>query len=421
MDNRIVMIFPNSAIMSKAKEILSKMNMEFPIYEASMNDALKIAEEKIDEGARILISRGGTASYLRKKLDIPIVDIKYSYFDFAYSVKMALKHSNRIAIMGYSNGFEAAKKVTELLGENITIIHLNSEDEIEEKVRKVAEEGIEVLIGGIPVANIGKKYGLHTVMTGVDEDLIKEAIEEAIHGLKIQLEREEKFQTINSILNCASEGIIGIDKNGNISNINNVAKQILEISEEQIQDKNISDILPFSKLMETVRTGKKIFGELFDIGKYSVALNSIPIIVENRIIGAVATIQEVKHIQILEQKIRNKLLAKGHIARKTFDDIIGVGRTINMVKDKAKRFAKVDSTVLILGETGTGKEIFAQSIHSHSPRSKNPFVAINCAALPRNILESELFGYVRGAFTGARNEGKVGIFELAHTGTIFLE
>jgi transcriptional regulator with PAS, ATPase and Fis domain len=81
----------------------------------------------------------------------------------------------------------------------------------------------------------------------------------------------------------------------------------------------------------------------------------------------------------------------------------------------------VDSTVLISGETGTGKELFAQSIHNFSQRNKYPFVAINCAALPENILESELFGYVKGAFTGARPEGKMGIFEQAHTGTIFLD
>ncbi|HGM3506130.1 TPA: sigma-54 interaction domain-containing protein [Clostridioides difficile] len=87
----------------------------------------------------------------------------------------------------------------------------------------------------------------------------------------------------------------------------------------------------------------------------------------------------------------------------------------------AKKFAKSDSTIIITGESGTGKEIFAQSIHNYSNRFNGPFVAINCAAIPENILESELFGYVKGAFTGARNEGKAGVFELAHNGTIFLD
>lgn len=114
-------------------------------------------------------------------------------------------------------------------------------------------------------------------------------------------------------------------------------------------------------------------------------------------------------------------MEKGHIAHKTLDDIIGVSSAIQACKNKAIRYANADSTVLILGETGTGKEMFAQSIHNLSRRSQCPFVAVNCAALTPSLLESELFGYVKGAFTGARNEGKTGIFEFAHLGTIFLD
>lgn len=116
------------------------------------------------------------------------------------------------------------------------------------------------------------------------------------------------------------------------------------------------------------------------------------------------------------------MLKKGHIAHARFEDILGESKEINQVKEIAKRYAEVDSTVLIFGETGTGKELFAQSIHNHSNRKDKPFVAINLGgAFPPNLLESELFGYVKGAFTGALSEGKTGIFELAHGGTIFLD
>jgi transcriptional regulator with PAS, ATPase and Fis domain len=137
--------------------------------------------------------------------------------------------------------------------------------------------------------------------------------------------------------------------------------------------------------------------------------------------GAVATVQEVGQIQDLDRKIRKKMLHKGHTAQKTFADIIGSSAVMRECKKVAQNFARVDSTILILGKTGTGKEVFAQSIHNASRRAANPFVAVNCAALPSSLLESELFGYTKGAFTGARNEGKAGIFELAHTGTIFLD
>jgi len=114
-------------------------------------------------------------------------------------------------------------------------------------------------------------------------------------------------------------------------------------------------------------------------------------------------------------------MVKGHVAKKGIDDIIGSSKSIAEAKGKAMDYAFVDSTVMILGETGTGKELFAQSIHNASRRKNKPFVAINCAALPKSIIESELFGYVKGAFTGASSEGKAGMFEMAHGGTIFLD
>ncbi len=425
MDKRIAMIFPNAIIVERAREILKNMALEFPIFEASRDEALIIANSCIAENAKVIVSRGGTAAFLRRKIDIPVVEIKFTFFDFAYSIQKAMKYSNKIAIMGSSSAFECAERSRKLLGENVAIIHLksdeNMEQKIEEKVALLSKQGVEVLIGGTLVVNIGRRHGLISLMTDVDEYSIKQAIEEAVYNLKIQQEREERFETINSILYCASEGIIGVDMNGNITNMNNIAKQILGVKNDKGQNYNIKSILPFTKIMDTVRSGKEVYGELCDIGNYSIAINSVPINVENRIVGAVATIQESKKIQILEQKIRKKLLAKGHVARNTFDDIIGKSRSITLVKEKGKKYANVDSTILIMGETGTGKELFAQSIHNYSKRKESPFVAVNCAALPQSILESELFGYVKGAFTGASSEGKAGIFEIAHTGTIFLD
>jgi transcriptional regulator with PAS, ATPase and Fis domain len=123
----------------------------------------------------------------------------------------------------------------------------------------------------------------------------------------------------------------------------------------------------------------------------------------------------------MEQRIREELYLKGHVAENTFEDIIGQSPAIVQAKEEAENYAQVDSPLLIYGETGTGKELFAQAIHNASPRKNNPFVAFNCAAIPENLLESELFGYVEGAFTGAKKGGKMGLFEQAHKGTIFLD
>lgn len=138
-------------------------------------------------------------------------------------------------------------------------------------------------------------------------------------------------------------------------------------------------------------------------------------------IGKVITFQNIDNVQNTEFKIRNKLYHRGLIAKYSFDDIISESTSLRAVIEKAKTFSKVPSNILIIGDTGTGKELFSQSIHNYSARKNGPFVAVNCAAIPENLMESEFFGYVPGAFTGASKEGKMGYFELAHEGTIFLD
>ena len=126
-------------------------------------------------------------------------------------------------------------------------------------------------------------------------------------------------------------------------------------------------------------------------------------------------------IQDLESQIRCKMSERGFKAKYTFEDIIYQSQSTHQTIETARRYSESDSNVIIVGETGTGKELFAQSIHNSSSRKNRPFVAINCAALPENLLESELFGYVEGAFTGTSKGGKMGLFELAHGGTLFLD
>ena len=132
-------------------------------------------------------------------------------------------------------------------------------------------------------------------------------------------------------------------------------------------------------------------------------------------------LQSAGYYHDMEGMIRQQLTSRGLIANDTFDSIIARSKIMLKTVERARRFSRTDSTILLLGETGSGKEIFAQSIHNASLRKDGPFIGVNCAALPDSLLESELFGYAEGAFTGARKGGKPGLFELAHHGTIFLD
>lgn len=185
--------------------------------------------------------------------------------------------------------------------------------------------------------------------------------------------------------------------------------------------KHIDNVLPQIQLSEILNSGSGETEFIKNINDNKLMISRIPIKVSDQITDAVVMLHDVNRIQQMEEKIRREISTTGHYAKYTFDDVVGCSKeTLELIRI-GKEYAKVNSTILIEGETGTGKEVMAQSIHNHSKKTSGPFVAVNCAALPENLLESELFGYAPGAFTGADKKGKRGLFEQAHGGTIFLD
>lgn len=223
-----------------------------------------------------------------------------------------------------------------------------------------------------------------------------------------------------AIVNSSHNGVIAIDREGNISVVNEHARKILGIDVE-MKDKKITDLIPHSDMIRVLETGKIELGDIATVNNTSIVINRFPVIVNDRIVGAVSNFRELTDIQNMELKLRKKLHQKGLEAKYRISDIVGESTEIQEAKELSLRFAKTSATVLITGESGTGKEMFAQGIHLASDRATGPFVDVNCAALPESLLESELFGYEEGAFTGARKGGKEGLFELAHGGTLFLD
>lgn len=424
MKEKIIMILPNSSLADKSKAVLDKMNVSIPIYDKSLESALELANQKIAAGLKVIISRGGTARMLKKNLSIPVIEIKYNFFDFANAIAKAFEMSNRAVVIGFTDAILLANKVCQYTcsidNEVITKL-VTSEKEIVDFIEDHMKIGNFVYIGGSPLVSIATRLRQQSVLIEADEDSIVDAVQDGLYELRIDTERTEKLEMINSILESASSGIFGIDNDGSITIINNNAKKYFSIPEGQTSKLNINELIPHFNIMDRVRAGDVINGKVIHLGRYLAALNLSPIIIDETVKGAVGIIQESEKIHDMDHQIRKKLINKGHLSKNTFDDIIGESSIMKSCKQKGIRFAKVDSNVLILGKTGTGKEVFAQSIHNGSSRRFKPFVAINCAALPETLLESELFGYVKGAFTGASNEGKAGIFELAHTGTIFLD
>ncbi|AGF58754.1 transcriptional regulator with PAS, ATPase and Fis domain [Clostridium saccharoperbutylacetonicum] len=418
MNKDIIIMSSSTSFTKKFNKLLKKKKLSYPIIESTGNRTIEIANQFVTEGAKIIITRGKNLSLLRQNINTILIDVRYTYEDIYFSLKEAKNYSNKIAYIGFDLAYDVAAKFKAISKEDFLLIQPDSVSHVDEVVKKYSDNGIEVFIGGITVANSAKKYGVKSIMIDVDEISLDIALNEAISLLNFELERRKNYETITQILNSTTEGIIGIDQYSRIRYINDRAKKFITDENNNVL---VDEIVNLPVVKNTIKHGTAKYNELLKIGNTSLILNSRPLKIDNNIFGAVASIQKSDYVQSAEKEIRKNLNTKGHIAKKNFNDIIGKSKILTKAIDKAKKFAKSDSTILITGPSGAGKEIFAQSIHNYSNRHNEPFVAINCAALPKSVLESELFGYVKGAFTGARPEGKTGIFELAHNGTVFLD
>ncbi|MGB5824151.1 MAG: sigma 54-interacting transcriptional regulator [Proteocatella sp.] len=252
---------------------------------------------------------------------------------------------------------------------------------------------------------------------------------------------ESQFERLLSALD---DGIIGIDEDLNIFAINSRALGIIGGRENDIVGKKTMILLPQigryleetldaerksrhrdspenSNQSETDTSDGAMETRVININGINVNTSIFPIYKNQNHIGAFIKLNRFSEEELKQQNARMQLLTKGHLAKYTFEDIIGNSIAMREAVNIARKMAKTSAPILIEGESGTGKELFAHAIHGSSQRKNKPFIAINCAAMPDNLLESELFGYEEGAFTGAKKGGKLGLFEFAHTGTLFLD
>jgi sigma-54 dependent transcriptional regulator, acetoin dehydrogenase operon transcriptional activator AcoR len=233
---------------------------------------------------------------------------------------------------------------------------------------------------------------------------------------------EDLKQNVEDIINTVNEALIAINTNHEITFFNNEAEKIFNSRSEYAIGKAALSIIPELNFPDNLEDLEPLTSEIQTINdkEYVIILNPMSDST-GLVTGAIATLKPVKDVQDLESKVRVALKKKGNVAKHTFMGIAGDSPAIHHAIGFAKNFAQSELTILLEGESGTGKELFAQAIHNYSHRKNSPFVALNFAALADNLVESELFGYEEGAFTGAKRGGKRGLFEDAHTGTMFLD
>ncbi len=422
-DHRIAVIEGNKVVLDKARKILRRRGLTFPVHDPVTTDEEieQVARQSIAKGTKIFISCGVTLKTLRAKFDIHMVDIRHTLYEFRATMKKLGQDPSEVAFVGTAYYYGIAQQ--EGLTDQALSIRVFSQEDRIRTIHALKHQGKKIIIGGGRTVLEAERIGLQGGFLEVEDTSLEYAIDEALHNLKILEELEKHGLIINSILQGVSEGVVGIDENGRLFAMNSVALRLLGLEGTEWKGKHIDEILPIPNLAAAPGQRQELSGELAMVGSNHISVTSTPIQLNtgSNILGTVLTIQEVGRIQSLENKVRKSFLGNGHVARAMFGQMVGHSSAFLQVIETAKEYAQVDSSILLLGETGVGKEVMAQSIHNHSSRRRNPFIAVNCAALPPNLLESELFGYVKGAFTGADPKGKIGLFELAHTGTVFLD
>jgi transcriptional regulator with PAS, ATPase and Fis domain len=421
----IVFIAPDAHMAGIATGLAASSSLPIIVAQGLLAEAVPIARQYEGE-ADVFVSRGGTVLVLREAgIVAPVVELQVTAKDLAEALVKAKavvpKDHPVLGMVAYPNMTQQLLDFIPLLDLDIRCYDLRPEMDIEEVVGRAVHDGVDVLLGGVITTRIAERLRVPAVLIESGETSFRYALEEAERITYARMIESRRTQELKAILDNASEGVIAVNASGLVTIINPAARIMTAPTIDIAVGQSILAVAPFFKFDETLATGEPSIGVLLTLGKIRVIMNKAAILVGGRITGAIATFQNVTLIQDMEEVIRRESHHKGHYAKFHFDDILFADPLMAKTVAMARRFADTSASILIKGESGVGKELFAQSIHNGGLRRGKPFVAVNCAALPETLLESELFGYVDGAFTGASKKGKPGLFELAHRGTIFLD
>ena len=425
----ICLIAPSEELARRARNIIELNREDIQVYVANLEAAADLVAKLSAQGGKVFISRRGTREFLEKHTTATIVNIQTMLSDYIEIMDQVRDVDGLVAFFSYEDDLSDDVKTTcHLLGIQGRNYCFKNAGETKKAVEQAIADGAKLGVGGAPTAVFSAQLGLRYLPLENSKESIEAAITVAKHLLEIKQEEEQKRERLNlklgryrAVFDFTHDAIISIDEHGCIDVINPVAEKLLRVESSSVLGINIKEVIPNTRMLDVLHTGEKDLGFLLNTKEAMLYANCIPIVINGRTKGVVSTFQDVKAIQSSEQKIRVGLHSKGLAPKYSFSNILGSSRELKDAISVARSYAKANATVLIRGETGTGKELFAQSICLESTRGNRPFVAINCATLDKNLLESELFGYVEGAFTGAIKGGKAGLFELAHQGTIFLD
>ncbi len=418
----IALIAPYEKLRDLALAARERYAVPIAIHQGDLQEGVAAARQALREGASIIISRGGTAGLISQELGIRVVEIRISGYDVLRSALDFVGSAQAVAVIGFADVIRAVQPICELLKIPAIFFRIESEADMPEVMREIGRRGLRRVIGGAISAQTAAANALDVRLIETGQEAIHESFNEAlaIYGnIRDQVKKNNQLETLvfavdesvvlidgqNAVLlsNLGSLQRAGFTYEGQLR-LADLGQDIVHLAEKSVDRRGVAteDIVKIA--------GQDHFVTIHRLSDRDAASE-----------GAVIVIRDISKIRSIDRSIRRQQNQKSLAGKRTFADIVHEDPAMDRCVTLAKCYAQTDSAVVLYGETGTGKELFAQGIHHHSRRSQGPFVAVNCGAIPPTLIESELFGYVEGAFTGAHRGGRTGPFELAHNGTIFLD
>lgn len=395
---------------------------EIEVIDATFDSAMAAAQARERLGlVDAFISAGANAVMLRSAVRAPVATVKVSGFDLLLALTEAARFTEKVGVVTYRETIGELDTVRSMLKLDIAQMAYRTPEEARACFLTLAQKGYPLIVGSSIVVELAEQMGLRGILSYSIAG-VQQAFDDALALARVAQLESARFEQVDGVLQNLRDAVLAVDCDHRITSINPAMSQVLGMSRLQAVGRDLDDIEPSLNLRPTLRTGLETVSELITIRDTDWIVNRTVIRSNTQVLGAVTTLYDARNIQSADTALRSQRLAnRASRARYRFEQMQGSSPAFTAMLQKAQRYARSDSNVLITGESGTGKEMLAQAMHSASGRRDRPFIATNCAAFPESLLESELFGYEEGAFTGARKGGKPGLFEAAHTGTLLLD
>ncbi len=396
---------------------------ELRVITRGFEDIVREIEAAGSQRPDVVVAGGSNGAYLKPRLSLPVVVINPTGFDVMHALARARRalsgEAQSVALVTHGDTPDEVRRFVAAYNMDVVFASYASRQDAESCVLDLRDRGVGAVVGPGLVTDLAAEAGMQTVFL-YSRDSVRAAFDTALEVVQATRREAQRRQRLDNLLQHLRDGVVALDAQGRVEALNERLATALGIDAKQAIGHPLLSIAP------------NLLGLLPDAdGDTLGTVRGVSYVIHRGPLGGttgmgaaegtVFTFQESRAVERLDRTLRSRQRPQQFSARYRLDDLVGESAPIERVRTLVRRYAKSDATVLVLGESGTGKEMVAQSMHELSARRDFSFVAINCGAFPEALLESELFGYEEGAFTGARKGGKAGLIEAAHRGTLFLD